>query len=84
MDGFDGTGISPEQAAFDKAMSRSRVTVDLQGYAKYWNHAAYPRKLALCRTPVGVCMEPALFFGNSAAACTDRLPHASSRAHLQL
>jgi DDE superfamily endonuclease len=28
MVGFDGTGITPEQAAFNKAMSRSRVTVE--------------------------------------------------------
>jgi hypothetical protein len=28
MAGFDGTGITPEQAAFNKAMSRSRVTVE--------------------------------------------------------
>jgi DDE superfamily endonuclease len=86
MVGFDWTGITPEQAAFIKAMSRSRATVEwIFKYIKqYWNHAAYPRKLSLCRTPVGVCMEPALFFETSAAAFTDRLLHASSRALLQL
>jgi hypothetical protein len=28
MVGIDGTGLAPEQAAFNKAMSRSRVTVE--------------------------------------------------------
>jgi hypothetical protein len=28
MVGFDGTGITPEQDALDKAMSRPRVTVE--------------------------------------------------------
>jgi hypothetical protein len=83
MVGFDGTGITTEQAAFNKAMSRSRVTVEwiFNDINMYWNRAAYPRKFALCRTPVGLFMERALFFGTSAAACTDRLPHSSSRAH---
>jgi hypothetical protein len=56
MFGFDGTGITPEQATFSKAMSRSRVTVEwiFKDIKKYWNPAAFPRELALCRNPVGV------------------------------
>jgi DDE superfamily endonuclease len=86
MVGYDRTGINPEQATFNKAMSRSRVTAEwiFKNIKKYWNHAAYPRKLALCMTPVGVLYGQALVFGTSAAACMNRLPHASSRAHLQL
>lgn len=66
MVGFDGTGITPEQAAFNKAMSRSRVTVEwiFKDIKKYWNHAAYPRKLALCRTPVGVLYGTSIILWN--------------------
>jgi nuclease HARBI1 len=66
MVGFDGTGIIPEQAAFNKAMSRSRVTVEwiFKDIKKYWNHAAYPRKLALCRTPVGVLYGTSIILWN--------------------
>jgi nuclease HARBI1 len=66
MVGFDGTGITPEQAAFNKAMSRSRVTVEwiFKDIKNYWNHAAYPRKLALCRTPVGVLYGTSIILWN--------------------
>jgi nuclease HARBI1 len=63
---FDGTGITPEQAAFIKAMTRSRATVEwIYKYIKqYWNHAAYPRKLSLCRTPVGVLYGTSIILWN--------------------
>jgi nuclease HARBI1 len=63
MVGFDGTFITPEQAAFNKAMSRSRVTVEwtFKNIKKFWNHAAYPRKLELCRTPFGVLYGTGIF-----------------------
>jgi DDE superfamily endonuclease len=56
MTGFDGTGLTPEQATFNKAMRRSRVTIEwiFKNIKKYWNRAAYPRKLTLCRNPVGL------------------------------
>jgi hypothetical protein len=83
---FEGTGITIEQAAFNETMSKSRVTAEwiLKDIKKYWNHSAYPRKLALCRTPVRVLLEPALFCGTSAPVCTDRRPRAFYGAHHQL
>jgi hypothetical protein len=64
MVGFDGTDITPEQAAFNKAMSRSRVAVEwtFKDIKKYWNHAAYPQKRR-AGLLLGFCMEPALLFG---------------------
>jgi DDE superfamily endonuclease len=86
MVGFDGTVISPEQAAFNKAMSRSRVTVEWTFKdIKNTGITQLTRESLRCAgLLLGFRMEPALFFGTSAAACKDRLPHASSRAHLQL
>jgi DDE superfamily endonuclease len=86
MVGFDGTGISPERVTFNKAMSRSRVTVEwiFKDIKKYWNHAATRQSSRCAILLLGSCMEQSLFFGTSAAACTDRLPHTSSCVHLQL
>jgi hypothetical protein len=86
MVGFDGTGITPEQAAFNKVMSRSRVTVEwIFKDIKSTGITLLTREsLRYAELLLGFCMEPALFFGTSAAACPVRLPHVSSRAHLQL
>jgi nuclease HARBI1 len=56
MTGFDGTGLTPDQATFKKARSRSRVKIEriFKDINKYWNQAEYPRKIALCSTPVGL------------------------------
>jgi nuclease HARBI1 len=64
--GFDGTGITPAQAAFNKAMSKSRVTVKwiFKDIKKYWTHAAFPRKLALSRKPVGVLYGTSIILWN--------------------
>jgi hypothetical protein len=86
MVGFDGTGITPEQAAFNKAMSRSRVTVEwIYKDIKNTGITLLTRESLQCTgLLLRFCMEPALFFGSSVAACTDLLLQASSRSHLQL
>jgi hypothetical protein len=87
MVGFDGTGVTPEQAAFNKAMSRCPES-QLSGSSKISKNTGITllsRECFRCAGLVlGFCMEAALLFGTSAAACTDRLPHASPCAHLQL
>jgi hypothetical protein len=86
MVGFDGTGETPGHAAFNKAMSRSSVTVewifkDIKNTGIMLLSRETLRRAGLL---LWLSMEPALFFGTSAAAWPDRLSHASSYAHLQL
>jgi hypothetical protein len=52
---FEGTNITSDEALFNKRLSKARVSVEwaFKDIKKYFSHIAFPRKMALSRTPAG-------------------------------
>jgi nuclease HARBI1 len=55
MTPFEGANLDANELLFNKRMSKDRVSVEwaFKGIKKYFSHIAFPRKIALSRTPGG-------------------------------
>jgi nuclease HARBI1 len=67
---FEGANLNANELLFNKRMSKARVSVEcaFKDFKKYFSHIAFPRKIALSRTPGGSWYLASCLLWNSDAA----------------
>lgn len=63
---FQGSNLSPDQAAFNKAMSAARITVEwmFKEVKTFWTMVDFPRKMRVLQIPVGTLYKAAILLCN--------------------
>jgi nuclease HARBI1 len=63
---YEGSVLTHQEQCFNKRMSKVRVSVDwaFRDIKRYFSHVAFPRKMALSRTPAGAWYLPSCLLWN--------------------